>query len=625
MIALIPLAWTALWLILAVAVDRYGRDRAIVGAYDAIVVAGAGTAPDGTVSHALKRRVDAAVDAFHAGRAPILAFTGGRDTQGNVESAAARTYALSRGVPDAAIVVEDRSHSTEENARYIAERLGRVRILVVSDCYHVFRCEQVFARYFAEVDGLGALPPPPTRVKMALREVLVTVVYALRGRLGGPVIGEIKRLFELAWPAVVGQLGWMLMGVVDTLMVGHYSENALAGVGLGNTWAFGASILALGAAQGLDPVFAQAFGAGDPRAAGRALAGGCAVVGLIGLPVAIAHEFAGAGLGALGEPADLLPIADAYCKVLVFSLPALFVFAIVRGMLQARGRMFPATVAVFVANIANFGLNASLVYGRFGFPELGAVGSAWATLISRTIMAVILVWIGRDTLAACAIDLRDAFRPAVVGALAAISVPVGLQVGLEVWAFTGTTLLMGAFGKTAVAAHIVALNLSSVSFMVPYGISAAAASRVGNELGAGRPWTRPAWTAVACGASVMSVSAMLFLAFPATLAAIYSPDAAVIALAATLLPIAALFQLFDGTQAVAFGVLRGAGDTRMPMVINLIGYYLLGLPLGMLLAHGCGLGPRGLWLGLTAGLSTVASLLLVRLRSTAARGGFRVV
>lgn len=589
------------------------------------MVAGAGTKPDGTVSHALKRRVDAAVAAFHAGHAPILALTGGRDTQGNIESAAARVYAVSLGVPDDAIVDEDRSHSTEDNAKFIAERLGPARILVVSDCYHVFRCEQVFARYFADVDGIGALPPMPTRIRMALREVPVTVVYALRGRLGGPVIGEVRRLVELAWPAVVGQLGWMLMGVVDTLMVGHYSEDALAGVGLGHTWAFGTSILALGTAQGLDPMFAQAFGAEDPRTAGRALAGGFAVVGLIMIPVAVAHEFAGAGLRLLGQPAELPPIADAYCRVLVWSLPALMIFALVRGILQARGRMFPGAVAVIVANVANLALNVALVYGKFGFPELGAVGSAWATAISRVIMAAVLVWIGRDTLAGCAIDVRDAFRPAVVWSLAAISVPVGFQVGLEVWAFTGTTLLMGAFGKTAVAAHMVALNLSSVSFMVPFGISAAAASRVGNELGAGRPWARAAWTAVACGASVMSLSAMLFLAIPGTLASLYSPDAGVIALASSLLPIAALFQLFDGTQAVAFGVLRGAGDTRMPALFNVIGYYLLGLPLGVVLAHQAGLGPRGLWLGLTVGLCTVACLLLLRLRSTAARGGFRVV
>jgi MATE family multidrug resistance protein len=436
---------------------------------------------------------------------------------------------------------------------------------------------------------------------------------------------ELRRLVALAWPVVLGQLGIMAMTVVDVMVVGHLGEDALGSVALGHTWTFGVSIVAMGTASGLDPLIAQAFGAGDRRGAGLALLRGLVLVTLLAIPTTALHLVAEPGLRLMGQPEDLLPVTGQYCAILAGSVLPMLWFGVLRQFLQGAGQMRPAAVTVGVANVVNLVLCWGLVYGKLGLPELGAAGAGWATFTSRWFMLLLLAFAGSDLVRRCWPGWRDAFDLAALGRAARIGLPVGLQVGMEVWAFTGTTLLVGLFGKTAVGAHMVALNLSSVSFMFPFGISAAAATRVGNLLGAGQPWGRAAWTAVGLGAGVMTVSALLFASFPAFLAGLYTDEAPVILLAATLLPVAAIFQLFDGTQAVCFGVLRGAGDTRVPALANLVGYYLVGIPVGATLAFRAGWGPMGLWVGLVLGLGIVASLLVIRLRWTVARGGFRVV
>ena len=181
--------------------------------------------------------------------------------------------------------------------------------------------------------------------------------------------------------------------------------------------------------------------------------------------------------------------------------------------------------------------------------------------------------------------------------------------------------MMGWLGTTQVAAHAVALNLASLAFMVPLGMSAAASARTGNLLGAGERWQAPGWVAIGLGAASMSVSGSLFLLFPHALAHLYSDDPDVIALAAGLLPMAAALGFFDGVQAVSFGVLRGAGDVRVPSLFNVVGYWLVGLPLGAWLAFGAGWGPYGIWAGIVMALFVVASLLVVRVRWTGRRGG----
>jgi MATE family multidrug resistance protein len=233
-------------------------------------------------------------------------------------------------------------------------------------------------------------------------------------------------------------------------------------------------------------------------------------------------------------------------------------------------------------------------------PRLGVVGSAWATTLCRWVMVLLVAvlgapgwwpWWRRSSPGVW--SLRSILR------MLAIGVPIGVQMGFEMGVFTAAALLIGTM----------------LSFMVPLGIGAAAATRVGNAIGRGDPFgaRRGAAVALGMGASVMVISATVFALLPRQLAHLYSPDPQVIGAAAQLIPIAAIFQIFDGTQAVGCGVLRGAGDTRVAAAINLFGYWALGLPLGVLLAYRGGLGPRGLWWGLTAGLAVVATLLVWRI------------
>jgi MATE family multidrug resistance protein len=227
-------------------------------------------------------------------------------------------------------------------------------------------------------------------------------------------------------------------------------------------------------------------------------------------------------------------------------------------------------------------------------------------------MLFALIWIGRHVLWT-ARPLPGWFDVAAIGRVARITAGVGLQIGLEVWAFNAGSFLAGALGVTESAAHTVALNAASLAFMVPLGISAAAATRVGNLVGAEAEWRRAAWTAVALGAGAMTFSGSLFLLAPEAVGRTYNSDPAVVMHVAAILPFAAMFQWFDGTQVVAFGVLRGLGDTQRPGLFNLVGYWFVGLPLGAWLAFRGGWGLQGVWLGYVVALVIVASLLVVRL------------
>ena len=201
-----------------------------------------------------------------------------------------------------------------------------------------------------------------------------------------------------------------------------------------------------------------------------------------------------------------------------------------------------------------------------------------------------------------------------------LGLALGFQFGFEVWAFHAAGFMMGRLGAIPFAAHAIAINLATISFMVPSGIGAAAATRVGQLVGAGEEWKQSAWVAVGLGALVMTIPAAAFVLGARGLTRFYSVDPGVLAVAVAILPLAGAFQLFDGVQAVAFGVLRGAGDTRVPAIANVVGYWIIGLPAGCLLAFSLGWSARGVWSGLVLGLAAVAGLLLARIVVLAKRG-----
>lgn len=435
---------------------------------------------------------------------------------------------------------------------------------------------------------------------------------------------EIRRLARLAAPVVLAHVGFMLLGVTDTVMVGRYDAGALAGVALGHAWTWWVMIVVRGAAIGLDPLVTQAIGARDAIGYRRALAHGVLLVTLLAVPAVGVQRSAALGLTLLHQPADAIPLAADYAAILGFATWTSGVEAVLRQGLQAQGRVRAPLIVALVGNLCNVPLNALFLHGAGPVPALGAPGVAYASLIVQLVMSATLFAIAREDARAALRGLREVGLRSIAR-VAALAVPVALNLGLETWAFGLATVIVGWSGTDAVAAHTVALNVASLAFMVPLGISSAASTRVGNLLGAGLDWTRAAWTAVAMGGSVMAASSFALLVASGAIAGAYLPrpeDSAVRELAAGLIPVAALFQVFDGVQVVSFGVLRGAGDTRVPAVANVVGYYAVGLPLGAWLLD-AGWGPRGVWVGLCAALAIVASLLVVRIVQVARLGGFR--
>lgn len=429
---------------------------------------------------------------------------------------------------------------------------------------------------------------------------------------------EIRRLIKLAWPVVVAQVAWMGIGLVDILVVGQLSDDGLglAAIGLGNAFSFTVLIVALGMISGLDPLLAQAQGAGDKETYARNFASGSAFCLWLGIPITILHGFAAPILKALSQPALASEVAGQYCLWLLPTVFPALLFNLFRQGLQSRGVMKPAMWVMLGANVLNLPLNYLFVHGFGSIPGMGAPGVGVSTLIVRILMAIALCGFALPELRILQERLWSAFfEPVGLRLVRRVALPVGFQTGLEGWAFSAAALLMGALGALEVAAHQVTLTLASTSFMVPLGISSAAASRVGNLIGAKQSWRRSAWTSIGLGATVMSFSALLFTLFPEVLCGAFTAkQPETLALAASLLPLAGVFQLFDGVQVVAFGVLRGSGDTRLPALANVIGYYGLGLPAGAYLSRAGGLGPQGIWYGLIIGLMSVSILLTIRVR-----------
>lgn len=422
---------------------------------------------------------------------------------------------------------------------------------------------------------------------------------------------ELRRLVALSIPIAVTQLGNVMLGVVDVLMLGRVGREELDAAALGNLWLTATLVLGTGVVLGLDPLVAQAHGAGDGRRLGMLLQRGVVVALLVSVPVMLLWTLTGPVLEWFGQAPHLAAEAQRYALVQLPGAAAILVYAAMRAYLQGRGIAGPAMRVVLLANLVNIAADYWLIFGGLGVPALGVAGAGLATGLVRVFMVAALAWvIVRRGLhvgawvpwSRAALDRRELAK------IASLGFGVGMQIGLEVWAFQVAMLLAGWLGEAPLAAYSVVINLASTSFMVPLGIGMAAAVRVGNLIGAGRPREaqRAAWVALGLGGAVMCASAVAFVVWREELPALFGVDPAVQALAAGTLPIAAAFQVFDGVQAVGCGVLRGMGWMRPAAVANLLGYWALALPLAYWLAFAGGQGVHGLWWGLTAGLLAVA-------------------
>ena len=429
---------------------------------------------------------------------------------------------------------------------------------------------------------------------------------------------HLRRLLALALPSTIAQLGAMLLMVVDVLMLGRVSVEALDSASLGRVWALGTMVAGMGLVFGIDPVATQAWGSGNRRRYEGALGSGIAVALLTSVPIGALWLLTGPSLRLLGQEPELTAGATQFVLAQLPGLPFLLVFIAAKQYLQAQGSVLPAMWVTLVGNAVNVGLNWLLIFGRGGLPALGVFGSGIATSITHAFLAAALLlwmrWRGEPG------DWRGAWqrgrRRRELAELVGYGWPVATQLLLEVWTFQVATLLAGRLGAVALAAHTAAISLASVTFTVPFGVSLAAVVRVGNLVGARarRDAQRAAWVALGAGAGVMSVSAVGFWVGRHELPKLFSAEPAVIAAAAAILPIAAAFQVFDGLQVVGCGVLRGMGQTRPAALFNVVGYYGLALPLAWWLGFRMRLGLAGIWWGLALGLASVALLLLVYIR-----------
>ncbi len=445
---------------------------------------------------------------------------------------------------------------------------------------------------------------------------------------------ELRELIRLAGPIAAAHVGFILLGAVDTAVVGRIGETELGAVGLGNAVFFAFALFGMGAVLGVDPLITQALGAGQPRRARVVMWQGVWLVAALSLPLMLVTSLTTTLLESCGIEPVTAQQASAYVNARLAALPPIMLFAVLRAYLQAHTVTRPMVVGTVVANLLNLPLDWLLVFGdrgleRIGLPALGmpALGVVGAGLTSTivTYVQVVVVIVAARTTGGDQLVSRAPVKPLLAKAVR-LGWPIGLQRFAEMGLFSLTGVLMGTIGTVAVAAHQVAMTLASATFMVPLGISAAAAVRVGRAVGAGdQHGARQAGLAsVALGGSFMAVCAVLLMAFPRPLAAVLTDQPQIIEAARPLLMVAALFQISDGLQSVASGILRGMGDTKWMLGVNLAGHYAIGMPLGILLAFAVGIGAVGLWWGLCAGLTTVAVALLLRFQFLSARPVERV-
>jgi MATE family multidrug resistance protein len=422
---------------------------------------------------------------------------------------------------------------------------------------------------------------------------------------------EVRALLALAGPVILAEIGWMAMGLVDTIMVGPLGPAAIGATGMGSGVFTAIVIFGMGLMLGLDTFVSHAYGARRLDECVEWLHQGTWLAVLTGPALMGVTWLVFASLDAWGLHPQIRVLVGPYLRDLSFGAIPLLLYAGFRRYLQGIHVVRPVMFALVSANLVNAGVNWVLIYGHLGMPALGIEGSAWATNLARAYMAAVLyLAIRREH------HLRGDAHPSVsmridvsrMRALIALGAPAASQITLEVGVFATATALAGRLDPISSGAHQIALNVAGLAFMVPLGLASASAVRVGHAVGAGdrKRAVQAGWLAFGIGGLLMlSIAAALF-ASPSAILRLFTSDTRLVTIGSQLLMIAAAFQLFDGTQAVATGVLRGVGDTRTPMAINIVGHWVLGLPVGYALCFHAGWGVIGLWVGLSMGLVVVA-------------------
>lgn len=438
-------------------------------------------------------------------------------------------------------------------------------------------------------------------------------------------------MLQLAAPLALAEVGWMAMGIVDTVMAGPLGAAAVGAGTLGHMIYYPIAISAVGVLLGMDTLVAQAFGAKDERDCRRTLINGLwLALGLTPVVALLILASIPAMRGA-GANSEVMSYCAPFMRALLWGVLPLLIFTAMRRYLQAIDIVKPITFTLVTANAANLLGNWVLMYGHWGAPPMGLVGSGWSTSIARVYMMMVLaatiVWHERRS---GRLLLHISWRPdlARLRRLIWLGSPAAGQIAFEGAIFSIVTVMAAKLDVVSLAAHGISVQVISTTFMVPLGVSSAAAVRVGQAVGRKDPRgvIASGWAALAISALFMSAAGVALWMFPQWIVRVFIGDPAVIAMGIVLLRIAAFFELFDGLQVTATGALRGLGDTRSPMWAHLIFYWVVGLPVGYLLCFPYGWGAAGIWVGLSAALILIgAVLVLVWKRRSAQNAQSRLV
>lgn len=428
---------------------------------------------------------------------------------------------------------------------------------------------------------------------------------------------EVFKTLKLAYPVIIGQLGIIMMGVVDSMMVGRLGSVPLAAASLGNSLIFLILIIGIGSSIVVSPIVAILVGGKRYSECGVYFRQSLLVnivlsilmIGVILIGVNFIHY--------LRQPPEVIELTIVYMSIVGFSAFPLMIFQTFKQFIEGLSVMKPAMVISLLANIINAIANWVLIFGKFGFPELGLAGAAWATFLSRVFMVVIIMIYVMRNEKFKQYDVTFRFRGLnfpVIKKLLSLGLPSGFQYFFEVGAFSFAVIMIGWIGANELAAHQIAINLASISFMAVLGISQAASIRVGNAMGEQSIVNvrKAGFTGIILGASIMSLAGLTFILLNKFLPTLYINDEVVISIASRLIIIAALFQISDGTQAVGIGVLRGLTDVKGPTIITFVAYWIISLPIAYLLAFNFNLGVEGIWIGLLIGLTASAFMLTLR-------------
>lgn len=438
---------------------------------------------------------------------------------------------------------------------------------------------------------------------------------------------QYKANLLLALPVVLTQLGQILTQVADNLMVGRYGGDdptPLAAVSFGSSVFFILFIAAIGVALGMTPLVGELFAQGDRRRSASLLQNGIIFYTLLGLGISVIQFAAAPLLYYLGQPADVVDMAIPYYRMLAYSMPFIMLFFAFKQFLEGVGNTKVEMVVTIAVNLLNIGFNWVFIYGRFGMAEMGAEGAGLGTLLSRMIAPALMIGYfysrHRYRIYLTGFSLRN-YSWTTVRNLLHMGLPISLQMFLEASAFVGTGIMMGWLGKEAMSANQIAITLGNCAFMIVLSIGAATTIRISHCYGA-RNIGELSLAAKASYHLVLAwntLAAIVFISLRHYIPTLFTTNAEVIAITAELMFFAALYQLSDGIQNVSVGILRGIQDVKIIMPIAFVSYWLLNLPVGYLFGFTLKMGPSGLFLGFSFGLSMAALLLILRIRRSVHR------